>query len=167
MIVNRTMIHFPDGERRRFNVRVAGVAVRDGHVLVCREDDDAYVMLPGGRVEIGENSHSALNREIAEELHCRGEVGRLLFTVENFYHLEDKEFHQIGLYYEIQLPESFPFHTDGNCLVTHDEGHELQFDWVAATPDALVQWNLVPNWLANRISDLPRQTEHLVIDERS
>lgn len=161
----RKTIHFSEGPRV-FNVRVAGVAIRHGHVLVCREDDDIYAMLPGGRVEHGELSAEALAREIMEELGCEGQVGRQLFSVENLFHLEDEEFHQIGLYYEIDLPESFPFRTDGTCLKTRDEGHDLKFDWVPATAAGLIEWQLIPVWLRHRMQTLPSATEHLRIDER-
>src|SRR6185312_16203837 len=80
----RTMLSFVVGTNR-FNYRVAGIALRDGHVLVCREDDDDWVMLPGGRVEMGEPTTTALVREIAEELHSTAEIGALVFTVENFF----------------------------------------------------------------------------------
>lgn len=165
MSAQRTMLSFLTGQKR-FNYRVAGVAVRDGHVLVCREDDDDYVMLPGGRVEFGEMSHLALAREIEEELKHSAEVGRLLFTAENFFAREGENFHEIGLYYEMQLPESFPFILGRPCLVTEDEGHELSFDWVAAADDALGQWNLLPAWIRARLNRLPERAEHLVIDER-
>jgi 8-oxo-dGTP pyrophosphatase MutT (NUDIX family) len=77
----RTMVNFRVGTRL-FNYRAAGIAIRDGHVLICHEDDDDYVMLPGGRVEIGEASDVALAREIAEELRSPAALGRLIFTVE-------------------------------------------------------------------------------------
>lgn len=159
------MIHFPDGGRR-FNMRAAGVILREGHVLVTREDDDAFVMLPGGRVEIGEPSSEAMRREIEEELKQPGEIGRLLFTAENFYHLGGNEFHQIATYYAVAIDGAFPFVTDGPCLVTQDEGHELTFFWVPVEAAALTKINLLPAWLRHRLDDLPEATEHIVIDER-
>jgi len=165
MTQSRTMIHFPDGTRR-FNFRVAGVALRAGHVLVCREDDDDFTMLPGGRVEIGEPSGVALAREIGEELKCAGDIGRLLFTAENFFHLKNEEFHQVALYYALSLPESFPFLTEGPSFISHDEGHELTFSWVPHEPAALAGFNLLPAWLYPRFADLPLASEHVIVDER-
>ena len=78
------MIHFRF-EGKVFNHRAAGIAIRDGHVLICREDDDLYTLLPGGRIEFGEDSRTAMAREIEEELKAPGEVGRLLFTSETFF----------------------------------------------------------------------------------
>lgn len=161
----RMMISFLEGQRR-FNYRVAGVVIRDGHVLVCREDDDDYVMLPGGRVEMGETSTVALAREIEEELQCVGEIGRLLFTCEGFFSRSGEEFHEIGMFYEVKLPDDFPFETGISSLVTFDEGHELTFDWVWAEEGVLGQLNLKPAWLCGRLADLPDTPDHLIADER-
>ena len=152
--------------RRRFNYRVAAVIIRDNHVLVCREDDDDYVMLPGGRVEFGEASDVALVREIGEELNCVGEAGGLLFSVENLFEREGENFHEIGKYYAADLPDGFPFQTDQPALVTHDEGHELKFYWVSISGDALAKMNLMPKWIVGRLADLPDRTEYLIEDER-
>ena len=151
---------------QRYNYRTAGVIIRNGHVLVCREDTDDFVYLPGGRVEFGEPSNVALAREIEEELHCTGKVGRLLFSVENFFDLKEITFHEISKYYLVDLPGDFPYILDGPTLTTFDEGHELNFYWVPISHKALTDINLLPKWLRGRLSNLPTQTEHLIEDER-
>ncbi len=161
----RMTLTFVDGVRK-FNYRVAGVALRNSHVLVCREDDQDYVFLPGGRVEFGEPSDAALRREVREELGCSAEVGRLLFSVENFFELTGEHFHELAKYYVLGLPESFPFGTDGPCLVTHDEGHVLRFYWVSLETEALQDINLLPRWIRGRLADLPETSECLIRDER-
>ncbi len=152
--------------KNRFNYRVAGVIIRDNHVLVCREDEDDFVLLPGGRVEFGEASDEALCREIEEELMCKGRVERLLFSAENFFEREGELYHEIAHYYAVTLPEEFPFATNGPSLVTHDEGHALTFDWVPVEAQALERFNLLPEWIRQRFTDLPAQAEHLIMDER-
>jgi ADP-ribose pyrophosphatase YjhB (NUDIX family) len=161
----RMMIHFPVGERL-FNHRVAGVALRDGHVLVCREGDDDFTLLPGGRVEFGESSRTSLEREVAEEMQPPARVGRLLFTVENFFERAAWTFHEIALYYELILPDEFPFVSGESSLVTEDGGQQLFFDWVPADAQALGRHNLLPQWIRSRFEDLPEASEHLIIDER-
>jgi len=99
---NRWTISFLNG-KSRFNYRVAGVALRNGHVLVCREDADDFVLLPGGRVEFGEASDLALLRETKEELQCVVSVGRLLFSVENFFLREGEQLHELARYYNCRM----------------------------------------------------------------
>jgi len=161
----RRMLSFVSG-KERFNYRVAGLVLHKGHLLVCREDDNDFVMLPGGRVEFGEASDLALRREIREELKCAGNVDRLLFSVENFFERAGEQFHELAHYYLLALPADFPFVTGRAVLVTHDEGHLLTFDWVPVQTGALEQINLLPRWLRNRLGDLPVKSEHLIVDER-
>lgn len=162
----RLMIHFPVGNRV-FNHRVAGIAIRDAHVLICREDDDPYTLLPGGQIEFGEDSHTSLVREIEEEMKAPGKVGRLLFTAETFFHRDSRQFHEVGIYYAITPPPELPFITDGPALVTQDEGHELTFLWIAIAGAGLERINLMPRWLRARLGALPDAPLHLVVDERS
>jgi 8-oxo-dGTP pyrophosphatase MutT (NUDIX family) len=159
------MLSFAIGAQR-FNYRVAAVIIRDGHVLVTREDDDAYVMLPGGRVEIGEPSAPALSREIREELGMEGEVGPLLLTSESFYARAGEDFHEISLFYAATLPEAARPDGASPWLVRHDEGHELSFYWMPLTGDALEAINLLPGWLPARLRDLPAGLAHVVYDVR-
>jgi 8-oxo-dGTP pyrophosphatase MutT (NUDIX family) len=162
---DRLMIHFPVGNRL-FNFRAAGIAIRDGHVLVCREDDDPYTLLPGGRIEFGEDSRTALLREIEEELQGPGTLGRLLFTSEAFFARDGRQFHEVAIYYEITPPANLPFLSGETVLVTEDEGHRLFFEWVPVEGDGLERVNLLPRWLRTHLGALPEAPRHLLIDER-
>ena len=56
-----------DNEARRFPVSVKGVIIRDGKVILCRNERDEWE-LPGGKLELSESPEQCLTREIAEEL---------------------------------------------------------------------------------------------------
>lgn len=165
MSVERTMISFNVGATR-FNYRTAAIAIRDGHVLVCREDDDDYVMLPGGRVEMGEASDVALAREVAEELHSTAVIQRLVFTAENFFEHNGVHIHEIGTYYLIDLPVDFPFRAGGVVRETQDEGLTLRFQWVPIDGGALSEIRLQPRWMIERLRALPAAPAHLVLNEQ-
>lgn len=62
------MITFDRGNLR-FSYRVAGVAIRDGKVLVQESLDGGFYFLPGGRAELQESAGETLRREMQEELH--------------------------------------------------------------------------------------------------
>lgn len=162
--MSRQVISFPI-EGTTFNYRVAAVIVVDGYVLVCREDDDHYVMLPGGRVEMGEASAVALGREIAEELDMPGVVGPLLATSESFYAGRGEAYHELGFFYAADLPGQGP-NGQSPWLVRQDEGHELQFSWVPLAGDALETVNLLPPWLPEFLRQQPGNPVHVVHDER-
>lgn len=161
----RHVISFPiDGQR--FNFRVAGVVIVDAHVLICREDDDGYCMLPGGRIELGEDSRLSLTREIAEELDLPAKIGGLVATSESFYRREGEDFHEIGFFYHVDLPGQGP-NGEAPWLKRFDEGHDLSFYWVPLAGDALEQFNLLPRWLPDFLRARPEALHHVIHDERT
>jgi 8-oxo-dGTP pyrophosphatase MutT (NUDIX family) len=56
-----------DNDARRFPVSVKGVVIRDGKVILLRNERDEWE-LPGGKLELLESPEGCLAREIAEEL---------------------------------------------------------------------------------------------------
>src|ERR1700716_2498437 len=56
-----------DNDASRFPVSVKGVIIRDGRVILLRNDRDEWE-LPGGKLELSESPEQALAREVKEEL---------------------------------------------------------------------------------------------------
>ncbi len=157
----RRMIRI-DKKLKRFNFRIAGLALRDGHVLVHRATHELFWTFPGGRAEIGETSAETLGREMVEELCVEVEVGRLLWVVENFFHFEKREWHELGFYYLMQLPEAFPFKTGEIVHRLKDGKSDLEFMWVPATTEFLKTLPLQPDFIPERIALLPAVAEHVI-----
>lgn len=147
--------------KRIFQMRIAGLAFRDGHVLVHRAVHESFWTFPGGRAEMGETSEETLAREMVEELGVTAKIGPLLWVVENFFHYEEKDWHELGFYYRMELPESFPFHpTD----IVHRviDTHELEFKWAPATTASLKKLDIPPYFIAEEIENLPSSPRHVV-----
>ena len=147
--------------KRIFQMRIAGLGFRDGHVLVHRAVHETFWTFPGGRAEVGETSEETLKREMVEELGAEVKVGRLLWAVENFFRYEERDWHELGFYYLMELPESFPFHSTD---IVHRivDTHELEFKWVKATRDSLKALDIPPYFIAGEIEDLPMSPKHVV-----
>jgi ADP-ribose pyrophosphatase YjhB (NUDIX family) len=157
-----SMITLDDG-MHHFAVRAAGVALRDGHVLVHRSEADDFWTLPGGRVEIVEDAAAALARELLEETGMRARVGRLLWVVENFFLYGGRECHEIGFYFVVSLPRA----GSGDDLapfVGHEGDQPLRFRWQPV--DRLGEIMLKPGFLGTALVSLPDEPRHLVHDER-
>lgn len=158
---SRTMIRI-DAPPRRFNFRIAGLAFRDGHVLVHRATHEDFWSFPGGRAEIGETSAETLEREMMEELGVTVTAGRMLWIVETFFQYEERDNHEIGFYYLMNIPEAFPFHPQDVVHRVKDGNSELEFRWVRATAAALKALDIPPYFIADEIEKLPLSPVHVI-----
>ncbi len=155
-----------DRGKNRFSFRVAGIALRQGHALVHRATHEHFWTFPGGRAEMGEETAETLRREMREEIQCEIEVGRLLWVVENFFRYEGREFHELGFYYVMEIDPVFPFEPGEVVHEIVDGVNECEFKWVTASPKVLAALPLYPQFVPDRIGNLPVSTEHLVWRDR-
>lgn len=155
-----TMICF-DVEGTRFNYRVAGIALRDHQVLLNRFEGQDYWFLPGGRVEMGETSKEGLQREMQEELQEDVHVGRLLWIVESFFgDGEEKNYHELGLYYEMNFASESPVYQATEPLLSLDGQARVTFQWFSLAE--LEKITLYPPFLVQGLQNVPEQTVHLL-----
>ena len=160
----REMITFVR-ENVRFTLRVAAIALHEGHVLLHRAEVDDFWAMPGGRVELLEPAAESLQREMCEELDARAEVVRLLWVVENFfdYHMSC---HELGLYFLVALGPDFPHYDKTRPFYGVEDGPggdvhlRLIFQWFPV--NGLEQVRLFPTFLRTALHHIPAHTQHLV-----
>jgi ADP-ribose pyrophosphatase YjhB (NUDIX family) len=144
----------------RFQVRVAGVCIHDGHVLLQGSHDHPRWILPGGRAEVLEPSDESVRREMREEFAVDVEIGRLLWVVENFFTFGGVRTHQIGFIYEAHLPAGSDLLDTTREFAGYDSGVPFISRWfpIATLPDI---W-LLPSFLCQALQSLPETPQHIV-----
>jgi ADP-ribose pyrophosphatase YjhB (NUDIX family) len=155
------MIYF-DLANARFKYRVAGVCLHDDHVLLQGATGADYWALPGGRIEIMEDTRTALHREMREELGCEVSVGRLLWVVENFFSLDAKDYHELAFLYEIQ-PSDRTLLDRSWTSATTDGGICINFRWFPLS--CIGETNLKPAFLKPVLRDPPQTPHHIIVNE--
>jgi ADP-ribose pyrophosphatase YjhB (NUDIX family) len=156
----RQIVSFGDGGRR-FNFRAAAVIIDGGRVLLHRAEYEDFWSLPGGRVEMLEDSRDGLRREMLEELGEEVEIGRLVWVGENFFALLFTDFHELGMYFEASLPGESPLkRRTEEWWMEEDNGVKICFRWFSLerAPDLPI----VPGFLRDGLVALPEATEHVI-----
>jgi 8-oxo-dGTP pyrophosphatase MutT (NUDIX family) len=152
-------------EKNLFNYRIAGLVVReDGKFLIQTATAVDFYTLPGGRIEMLENSREALRRELMEELEIDTEIGEMFLFLENFFDYDGLEFHELNQFYttkilggkKIQNLEDFE----------DAEGKGITSSWV--TKEEIKDMDLRPYYLKDIIinSDMKNiPFNHIIGDE--
>ena len=155
------MIQFEDKETEtRFNVRGVGVLIHDDHILMFQVVGDTFWALPGGRMELMENSRELVAREMQEELGVEVEVGRLLWVVETFGGAYTSSFHQLGFYYEVTAADELLLDKQRTFEI-HDGGAHLFYKWW--TLQEAAQLAVYPTFLRNALQEpLPETVQHII-----
>ena len=86
-----------------FNFRAAGLMIRNGKLLLIRDEGMEHWYLPGGRVRMFETSRQAVCRELNEELGIEVSDAELVLVNENFFTLEGQKVHELGFFFRINL----------------------------------------------------------------
>lgn len=153
-------------EKEKFNFRVAALVFNTEHdkVLIHRKKGHNFWMLPGGRVEMGEDTEISIKRELEEELKINENV-QIKYIIEDFFELEMTTYHELCFYYKINInPQKY--NLDLNGEFNGVEGENYIFKWVKI--DEIADYDLKPSFLKEKIQNMDsiERLEHVIIDER-
>ena len=83
----------------KFKYRVSGILIVDNKVLTVKIANNDFYCLPGGHVELFENTKDAILREYKEETGIATKIDRLVYICENFFNGNLGKMHELGFYY--------------------------------------------------------------------
>ena len=128
-----------------------GVCLQNNHVLLCKNNARGNVYLPGGHVELGEDSATALAREWQEEIGLSCTVGPLLGVAEQQYDAPGEgPVSEISLVFRAESPDLPAPPAPPPSAEAYISFYWAPLDQIAATgllPLAIAQ--ALPAWLAN------------------
>ena len=114
-----------------FKLRVCGVIVFDNKILISNDNKSSIWQYPGGHVQLGEDTKTAVVREVLEESNIETEIIKKLATIQLFLKREDgKPFHEIGYYYLLKSKK--PLQTQPFQVEEIDNGEKKvhNFKWI-------------------------------------
>ena len=89
--------------RQNFEIIARAVILDNNRILLCKRKDRDYSFLPGGHVEFGESSESALARELSEELGVSVTRAKFIGVLENIFTQDGTKRHEVNLVFEVSL----------------------------------------------------------------
>ena len=118
-----------EGENYTFNYRVAAIIRNGNKILVEKNKEVDYYGLIGGRCKLGEDSISAIKREIFEETKEQTEYIKSIGIVENFFTSR----YSNNLYHEILIIHELKFKNKGiynkKEITNLEEKKKAKFFW--------------------------------------
>ena len=137
---------------QKFKCRVNGIIINNNKLLALKMKNNISYCLPGGHVELGEDSKSAILREMLEEIDTPVSIVKELAIVENFY-LDKNNFqtHEISFYYivdshnfdKISLPKYEKEENDKGEVIIHN------FEWLDIS--ALKDYDFRPEFIKEKL----------------
>lgn len=146
-----------------FKFRVNGILMNKDEVLVVKMDNNPFYCLPGGHVKIGEDSKSAVIREIKEETGYDSHINKLVTTTENFFVRKNgKKIHELGFYYLLNLDDKKEVNVkEYETTEESEEKINLHFKWIPV--NELKNINFKPQELKEKIENNDIDFQHLII----
>ena len=138
-------------EKKEFHGRSCGIIKQKNNFLIMRVNDTPYYHIPGGHIEMGEDSKQAVIREIKEEIGCDVQEADLFAIQENFWEKSHKKCHGIEFYYIIK--PKYELEMKDYQRIENDKGEEklLDFKWI--TPEELKDIDLRPSNIRDMLVD--------------
>lgn len=134
-------IKFKTDDYNYYN-RAVGIIKHNDKFLIMNVNNAPYYHIPGGYIEIGEDSLSAVAREIKEELGYTVKNATLFCIQENFYKKRGIVQHGVEYYYIIEPEEDIKTVDKEVAEIDRGEEKHLFIKWVSI--DELKEIDLRP-----------------------
>ena len=144
-----------------FNYRVAAVIRKNNQILTHKSLNIKHITLPGGRVQDGEDSIEALQREIQEEMGLETTYVKPVAIIENFFKKKEKNYHEILFVHELKFQDEKSYNKKIEPI-EENKKEKLTFEW--KNINELDKENFLPKTLINIIKE-NKEFKHVVEKE--
>lgn len=110
-------------DNTRFSARAGAIIYNEDRTKVLLENQDKFYRFPGGRIDFGEDSKTAILRELKEELGIDLKLN-LKYIAEMVLNISTIRYHEIGFYFMTFISEKM---ISNNFDSLDDDNH---FEWV-------------------------------------
>ena len=146
-----------------FKYRVSGIIIKDNKLLMVKMGHNNFYCLPGGHIHLGEDSVTAVKREINEEVGITCKSIKLIAFAENFFNVRSGRMHEVCYFYNIEPKEDIK--TEDYEIIENDEGQliPLHFKWCPLNELDSVDFR--PSDIKEKLKNLNLEFEHFIIKD--
>ena len=150
-------------EEGKFKFRVSGILKSGNKILTVDMDNSGFLCLPGGYVELGEDTETALLREMKEEVKYSITVDRCIAIIENFFvNKKGITMHEVAFYYLLttkddDIQDYSSVENDNGGIINHS------FHWINL--DEIAQMDFRPAILKEKLSNHDFSLSHIIYKE--
>lgn len=143
----------------KFKYRVSGLLLVDNRILTVKINNNNFYCLPGGHVELMENTKDAIIREFKEETKIDVKIEKLLYITENFFNGNLGKMHELGFYYLLKPMGDIKINDFELLEKDKDENVNLKFKWMKIGELN----NFKPEFIKNELDFNSNDIKHLII----
>lgn len=133
-----------------FSLRVAGICLNGGKILLHKTSNNEGYTLPGGHVAFFETAEQSIIREFSEETGVDVWLGKLKWIGENFFNQGNYPCHQICFYYTVFLLDAGI--TKNRKFIGNEHNKPIHFEWVPLS--SIDRIKLYPENIKTLLKDL-------------
>ena len=143
----------------KLNIRVGLIIKYDNKILIEKNKNVDFAVVPGGRVKTLESTHSTLLREISEELgiDISNEKTEMISLIENFFVFDNTKYHELYFLYKVELSKDYNLKDGMNNLDNNDSSYYL------LTNEQFQNENILPNVLKEIVNI--NEFKHYVVND--
>lgn len=150
-----------NNEKEHFKFRVCGILTHNGKFLAARMNSNTFYCFPGGHTEIGEDTETAVQREMLEEIGFEVNVKSLTAIAQNLYTSANGDlFHELSYYYLVEAKNIEDLNPQDYEVLENDKGvmKKIEFKWL--TKEQLINSDCRPGFI-NKILN-PNKVLHII-----
>ena len=160
-----------DANGEHFKFRVCGILHHKGKYLLCKIQQNPFYCFPGGHAEIGEDTETAIKREMAEELGFPIKIKKLTSIAQNlFKNLKGELVHELSFYYVVEAENENDLNPNDYEVEECDKGvmKTLRFRWFTA--EEMKEIDCRPNFATkildqNKVRHIINKNDEEVVDD--
>ncbi len=125
--------------QNNFEIIARAIIIKDGKILLCKDNSASHFFLPGGHIEFGEFSEEALRRELVEELGREAKSVEFIEVLENIFVQNEEKRHEVNMIFKVEF---------GDYNLSSAEDH-IEFSWHDISN--ILEVNLLPEIMKEKI----------------